>query len=145
VKLANWNMFAVWFFLPHTLAMGWIAFAGRMLLELLGANTQEGDIPGRLAGMVIWLTVIVLVRHRFAGKLPIVGNPAGNGYRFAHRLLFIANILAALLLAFEFKKPYLDNHDLIHVLSTFTDAFGYWVMGMWAVGLSFLYQSTLKK
>lgn len=144
MKLAKWNVFALWFFLPHTLVMGWMAFFGRMLLELLGTNTIEGDIPGRLAGMVIWLTVLVLVQHRL-GELPIQGQRDGNGYRLGHRLLLAANILAALLLAFEFKKPYIDNHDLVHVLSTFTDAFGYWVMGLWAVGLSFLYQSTLKK
>jgi hypothetical protein len=29
------------------------------------------------------------------------------------------------------------------VLNGFTDAFGYWVMALWVIGFSFLYQSSL--
>jgi hypothetical protein len=143
MKYPNVNVFALWFFLPHTLAMGWVAFAGRMLLELLGATTREGDIPGRLAGAVLLFTIIFVIRHLRHGVLPIVGQAGGSGYALGHKLVLIANLLAASLLFFELMRPTMTSYNWIHILSTFTDAFGYWVMGLWAIGLSLLYQSTL--
>jgi hypothetical protein len=37
----------------------------------------------------------------------------------------------------------ISSHNLISVLSKFTDAFGYWVLALWAIGFSFIYQSAL--
>lgn len=142
MKFSKLNLFAAWFFIPETLAMGWVAFAGRMLLELLGVNTEEEGIPGRLVGALLLLGVVSVVQV-MRGSLAPVGNAAGQGYRFGHRLVLAANILAALLFIFPFTWYLLPNRDVVMVYAKFADAFGYWVMAMWGIGFSFIYQSGL--
>ena len=141
---ARINLFFTWFFIPQTLVMGWVAAAGRIVLELSGADTQEGDIPGRLAGALLLMGALYLVLH-FRRSFPLEGNPEGTGYQFGHRLLLAANLLAAVLFIFPFTRHLIENRDALMVATKFTTAFGYWVMALWAVGLSFLYQSTLPK
>ncbi|ADL56049.1 hypothetical protein [Gallionella capsiferriformans] len=136
------NLFIAWFLIPQTLGMGWVAFAGRMLLEVLGVNTHEGDIPGRLVGAVLIFGTVYLILH-FRGSLPPEGNPTGKGFGFGQRLVLAANLLAALFVIFQFTQFLIESHDLRLVLNGFTDAFGYWVMALWVIGFSFLYQSSL--
>ncbi|MFA6920291.1 MAG: hypothetical protein WC216_00465 [Gallionella sp.] len=142
MKYPNFNIFIAWFLIPQTLAMGWLAFAGRMLLELFGIDTQEQGIPGRIVGALILLGAIYLIRHLQGGTLPIAGNPDGKGYRFGHRMIMAGNCLAACLFIFQFTRHWLTDPNIVLVLSQFTTAFGYWVMALWAIGFSFLYQST---
>lgn len=139
---ARINIFVAWFLIPLTLGMGWVAFAGRMLLELLGVNTHEGDIPGRIVGAVLLFGAVFLVLH-FRGSLPPEGKPTGKGFNFGQRLVLAANLLASLFCLFQFTQFLIENHDLRLVLNGFTDAFGYWVMALWVIGFSFLYQSSL--
>ncbi|BBI99915.1 hypothetical protein FGKAn22_16080 [Ferrigenium kumadai] len=136
------NLFLAWFFIPQTLAMGWVAAVGRTLLDALGATTFEGDIPGRIVGALLSLMVVYLVLH-FRGSLPPEGKPEGNGYRFGQRIVLLGNVLAALLFVFQFFEPSISDHNTHLILQKFTTAFGYWAMGCWAVGFSFLYQSSL--
>ncbi len=139
--LARINLFFAWFFLPQTLAMGWVAAIGRVVLELLGANTIEGDIPGRMVGALLLLTAIYLVVH-FRRSLPLEGNANGKGYRMGHRIVLFGNVLAAMLFVFQFFAPYIDGHNTHLILDRFTTAFGYWAMACWVVGFGLLYQST---
>lgn len=136
------NLFFAWFLIPQTVAMGFVAFAGRMLLELLGVNTQEGDIPGRLVGAILLFGAIYLIMH-FRGSLPPEGKPEGKGFAFGQRLVLAANVLASLFCLYQFSQFSIQSHDLKLVLNGFTDAFGYWVMALWLIGFSFLYQSSL--
>ncbi|MDZ4200976.1 MAG: hypothetical protein U1C96_02395 [Gallionella sp.] len=136
------NLFLAWFFIPQTLAMGWVAAVGRVLLEALGVATYEGDIPGRIIGALLLLALVYLVFH-FRGSLPPEGKPEGNGYRFGHRAVLLGNGLAAALFVFQFFAPSIGDYNTHLVLNKFTTAFGYWAMGCWAVGFSFLYQSSL--
>ena len=132
-----------WFLIPQTLAMGWVAAVGRMLLELFGTETHEEGIPGRIVGALLLLGVVLVLRRLFGGILPIVGNPNGNGYRVGHRLILAANILAAALFIFQLVWHWIPSPDVVMVLAQFTSAFGYWVMALWAAGFSLIYQSTL--
>ena len=142
VKLADLNIFAAWFFIPQTLVMGWVAFAGRLVLELFGMPTSEEAIPGRIVGALMLLFAVYVLRILLGNTLPIIGNPGGNGYRLGHRLILSANILAATLFIFQLGWHLLPNPSVVLVLSDFTSAFGYWVMALWAIGFSFVYQST---
>jgi hypothetical protein len=128
--------------IPVNFLLGWVAFAGRMLLELLGVSTPEGSIPGIIVGVLLVYAVVFLIRH-VRGELWPLGNPAGNGYLLGLRLVLAANVLAILILLFRLSGFMLSNHDVVVLFDHFTDAFGYWVMGMWAIGFSFLYQSSL--
>ncbi len=70
-----------------------------------------------------------------------MGNPQGNGFRLGQRIVLAANVLAGLLFTFQLTFTLIDSHNLFLVLNKFTTAFGYWVMAMWMVGFSLLYQS----
>ena len=140
--LSRINMFVAWFLIPQTLGMGWVAFVGRMLLELLGVATHEGDIPGRLVGALLLFGAVYLVLY-FRGSLPPEGKPTGKGYQFGQRLVLAGNLLASLFCIFQFTHLLIENHDVRLVLDGFTNAFGYWSMALWVVGFSFLYQSAL--
>jgi len=141
MKLPNLNIFMAWFLIPQTLAMGWVAFVGRMALELFGVSTQEEGIPGRIVGALLLLSMVFVARHLLGGTLPIVGNPHGKGYHFGHRVVLAANVLAATLFVFQLSWHWLPNPEVIMVLASLTSAFGYWVMALWAIGFSFIYQS----
>lgn len=138
------NLFMAWFFIPQTLAMGFVAAIGRVMLELLGVTTHEGDIPGRIVGALLLFGAVYLVLH-FRGSLPPEGKPEGNGFRFGHRLVLAGNLLAGLFIIFQLTHPLIESRDVWLVLNGFTDAFGYWTMACWVVGFSFLYQSSLPK
>ncbi len=138
------NMFVAWFFIPLTLSMGWVAAIGRVVLELLGVTTHEGDIPGRIVGALLLFGAVYTVLH-LRGSLPPVGKPEGNGFRFGQRLVLAGNLLSGLFIIFQFTFPLIGNRELHLVLDRFTNAFGYWAMAFWLVGFSFLYQSSLPK
>ncbi len=142
MKLPELNIFVAWFLIPQTLAMGWVAAVGRVVLELFGTDTQEEGIPGRIVGALLLLGTVFVLRRLLGGILPIVGDPDGKGYRWGHRLILIGNILAAALFVFQMAWHWLPSPDVVMVLAQFTSAFGYWVMPLWAVGFSLLYQST---
>jgi hypothetical protein len=142
MKFANINLFVAWFLIPQTLVMGWVAFAGRMLLEVFGVSTAEEAIPGRILGAVLLLGAIFLIQF-WRGSLAPLGKPEGKGFRFGHRLVLVANVLAALLFVFPLTWHWIPSQNAVMVLSKFAVAFGYWVMALWAVGFSFIYQSSL--
>jgi hypothetical protein len=143
MKLENLNVFIAWFLIPQTLAMGWIAFFGRMVLELFGIVTQEEAIPGRLVGALVLLVMVWVIRKLMGDNLPLVGNSSGKGFRTGHRLISFANILAAALFVFQICWHWLPNPEMTYIIANFTSAFGYWVMALWAIGFSLVYQSTL--
>ncbi|MGA7594600.1 MAG: hypothetical protein WCA64_05320 [Gallionella sp.] len=142
MKLPALNIFIAWFMIPQTLAMGWLAALGRLTMELFGTDSPEEGIPGRIVGALLLLGAVFVVRRLFGGTLPIVGNPDGNGYLFGHRLILTGNILAAALFVFQLAWHWIPSAAAVMVLAQFTSAFGYWVMALWAMGFSFLYQST---
>ena len=142
MKYPNLNIFAAWFFMAQTLAMGWVAAAGNILLQMLGVPTHEGDIPGRIVGALLLLLIIYLVWH-FLRALPPQGKPEGNGYKPGHRVVLAGNILACLLFVFHFFAPGIDSYNTHLVLNTFTTSFGYFAMGCFAIGFSLIYQSSL--
>ena len=142
MKYPNVNIFAAWFFLTHMVIAGWVAAAGNLLLEMLGVPTQEGFIPGRMVGALLLLLIIYLVWH-FMRALPPQGKPEGSGYRIGHRVVFAANILAFLLLLFQYFESGIEGYNTHLVLERFTTAFGYFAMGCYAIGFSLIYQSSL--
>ena len=142
MKYPNVNIFAAWFFLTNMVIAGWVAAAGNLLLEMLGVPTQEGFIPGRMVGALLLLLIIYLVWH-FMRALPPQGKPEGNGFRIGHRVVFAANILAFLLLLFQYFESGIEGYNTHLVLERFTTAFGYFAMGCYAIGFSLIYQSSL--
>jgi hypothetical protein len=142
MKYPNVNLFAAWFFLAHLVVMGWVAAAGNFLLELMGVHTQEGFIPGRMAGALLLMFAIYLVFY-FMRALPPQGKPEGYGYAIGHRVVFAANIFACLLIAFQYFEPGITDHNTHLILDQFATTFGYFAMACFAIGFSLIYQSSL--
>lgn len=142
MRYPNVNVFAAWFLMLQTLAMGWVAAAGRVVLELLGVATTEGDIPGRVVGALLLLLIVFMVWYFMRG-LPPQGKPEGNGFKLGHRLLLAGNAMAASLFVFHFFAAGIDDYNTHLVLNKFTTSFGYFSMGFFAVGFSLVYQSSL--
>ncbi len=142
MKYPNVNIFAAWFLIFQTLAMGWVAASGNVLLQMLGVPSHEGDIPGRIVGALLLFLIIYLVWHFMRG-LPPQGKPDGNGYKLGHRLLLAGNLLAGLLFVFQFFAASIDGYNTHLILNKFTTAFGYFAMGCFAIGFSLVYQSAL--
>ncbi len=142
MKYPNLNVFLAWFLIPQTLAMGWVAAAGNLLLQTLGVPAQEGDVPGRIIGALLLLLIVYLVWHFLRG-LPPQGKPEGNGYRAGHRLVLAGNILAGLLFMFHFFATGIASYNTHLILDKFTTSFGYLAIGCFAVGFSMIYQSAL--
>lgn len=142
MKYPNVNIFAAWFLIFQTLAMGWVAAAGNVLLQMLGVPSHEGDIPGRIVGALLLFLIIYLVWHFMRG-LPPQGKPDGNGYKLGHRLLLAGNLLAGLLFVFQFFATSIDDYNTHLILNKFTTAFGYFAIGCFAIGFSLVYQSSL--
>lgn len=142
MKYPNLNVFVAWFLIIETLARGWVAAVGRIVLELGGMETELEGIPGQVVGALLLLILMLIVR-RFIGEFPPLGKPEGNGYGFGHKLVLIANVAAGLLFIFPFTYQFLQNRDVIMVVSKVVVALGYLSIGMSAVGFSLIYQSSL--
>jgi hypothetical protein len=142
MKYPNLNIFAAWFFLVHMVVTGWVAAAGNMLLEMLGVATHEGFIPGHMVGVLLLIFVVYLVWY-FMRVLPPQGNPEGNGYTIGHRVVLAANVLAFVLVVFQFTESGIGDYNMHMVLDKLSTAFGYVAMGCFAVGFSLVYQSSM--
>jgi hypothetical protein len=141
MRFANLNLFVAWFLIPETLIMGWLAAVGRVVLELCGLATTEEGVPGRLVGAILLFAVIFFV-YKMRGSLPPEGDPRGSSYGFGHKLVLLGNVLAVGLFLFPFTSQLVDSKLLLMLISRFTVAFGYLAVGCWAIGFSFLYQSS---
>jgi len=141
---ARINLFFAWFFIPLVLMPEQVFAVGRYALEMLGVVTQEGDIPGRMVGALLLLAVVYLVQH-FRGSLPPAGKPEGNGFLLGYRVVLAANLLAFMLLLFPFAHYFqlIESRNVVMVLGKLAIIFGYVALAGWAVGFSFLYQSSL--
>lgn len=142
MKFPNLNVFAAWFFMIQTVAMGWVAATGGLFLTMISIPAQEGDIPSRLVGALLLLMVIYLVWHFMRG-LPPKGVPEVSGFLIGHRILLAGNLMAASLFIFHFFAPGIESYNLHLVLNKFTTAFGYLAMGCFAIGFSLVYQSSM--
>lgn len=136
------KMFVAWFLIFQVLGMEQIGGLGRFVLGIFGAAIPEQAVPGYLVGSLLLLGAIFVVQHLY-GPLPPQGKAEGNGYRFGSRLVLAANVLAAAMVLFTFTYPLMENRDIVVMLSWFTNVFSFLAVACWAVGFSFLYQSSL--
>lgn len=141
MKLSELNLFAAWFLIPQTLAMGWFSTAGGFLLRLAGVDEPEDGPASRLVGAALLLAGVLAARL-WLGFLPIVGDPAGKGYRGGHQLLLGGNLLAGFVFLFPFFFNLLPGHTLMLLASVMAILFGCIAMALWAIGLSLVHQST---
>lgn len=143
MKYPRVNIFAAWFFMVDTLFMGWVAKTGEILLQLLGIPAVEGDIPSRIIGTLLLLVAVFAVLY-FRKSLPPEGTPGEKDYLFGHRLVLIGNVMALCLFVFQMFATTITDYNTHLVLNKFTTAFGYLCMGFFAVGFSFIYQSSMR-
>jgi hypothetical protein len=143
MKYPKVNIFAAWFFMVNTLFMGWVAATGEIALKLFGVPAVEGDVPSRIVGTLFLFAAVFAVLH-FRKSLPPEGMPGEKDYLFGHRLVLVGNLLALSLFVFQMFATTISDYNTHLVLNKFTTAFGYLCMGFFAVGFSFIYQSSMR-
>ncbi len=144
MKYPQVNIFAAWFFMVDTIFMGWVAKTGEILLQLLGVPAVEGDVPSRIIGALLLLIAMFAVLY-FLKRLPPEGAPGEKDYLFGHRLVLIGNLLALSLFVFQMFATTIADYNTHLILNKFTTAFGYLCLGFFAVGFSFIYQSSMRQ
>lgn len=142
MRYPNLNVFAAWFFILQTLAMGLLATVGHGVLEILGVSTPDGAAPGSIVGALLLFGAVFMVWH-FRGSLPPQGKPEGSGYVLGHRLMLAGNVLAAVLFVFSLFATSIGDHNAHVILEKFSIASGYIAIACWAMGFSLIYQSAL--
>lgn len=143
MKYPKTNIFAAWFFMVQTIFMGWVAAAGEISLKLFGVPAVEGDVPSRIIGAILLFAGVFAVLY-FRKSLPPEGVPGEKDYLFGHRLVLIGNLLALCLFVFQMFATTISDYNTHLVLNKFTTAFGYLCLGFFAVGFSFIYQSSMR-
>ncbi len=143
MKYAKVNIFAAWFFMVHTIFMGWVAATGEIVLKIFGVPAVEGDVPSRIVGALLLFAAVFAVLY-FRKSLPPEGAPGEKDFHFGHRLVLIGNVLALCLFVFQLVATTISDYNTHLVLNKFTTAFGYLCLGFFAVGFSFIYQSSMR-
>lgn len=139
---ARINLFVAWFLIPMTLGMEQVGGVGRFVFGIFGITLPEEAVPAYIVGALLLLGAVFVVQH-FYGPLPPEGKPEGKGFRFGHRAVLAGNLLAGAMVLFTFTYPLIENRDVVVLLSWFTNVFSFIAVSCWAVGFSFLYQSSL--
>lgn len=143
MKYPQVNIFAAWFFMVHTIFMGWVAKTGEIVLQLLNIPAVEGDVPSRVIGAILLFVGVYAVLY-FRKSLPPEGTPGEKDFLFGHRLVLVGNVLALCLFVFQMVATTITDYNTHLVLNKFTTAFGYLCLGFFAVGFSFIYQSSMR-
>lgn len=143
MKYPQVNIFAAWFFMVHTIFMGWVTKTGEILLQLLSIPAVEGDVPSRVIGAILLFVGVYAVLY-FRKSLPPEGTPGEKDFLFGHRLVLVGNVLALCLFVFQMVATTITDYNTHLVLNKFTTAFGYLCLGFFAVGFSFIYQSSMR-
>jgi hypothetical protein len=137
------NLFAAWFMVLQIFFSSVLAQVGAGLLGALGMPAPLADQYGWLVGALILLLVLIILR-RVMGELPPgTGKPGGKGYKFGHGLVLASSVLALGTYILPFFISGIQNPGTLDAVSTLIIGLMYPALGLFGVGMSFIYQSAL--
>jgi hypothetical protein len=139
---ARINLFVGWFFVLQIFINNVLAEIGFGILTLLGMPLPLGEKLGWLVGAVCFIALLFVVRVFFGELPPGVGKKTGNGYKFGHGLILFSSLLAIVVYVVPFFIHDVPRGLQIVVVRT-TVGMLYPALGMFVVGVSFIYQSAL--
>jgi hypothetical protein len=86
----------------------------------------------------------LLFLRRWVGELPPgTGRPGGKGYKLGHGLVLVSSVLALGAYVLPFFISGIQNPGTLEAVSTLIVGMMYPALGLFGIGLSFIYQSTL--
>jgi hypothetical protein len=140
---AKINLFAAWFMVLQIFFSSVLAQVGAGLLGALGMPAPLDDQYGWLVGALILSSALFILR-RVMGELPPgTGKPGGKGYKFGHGLVLASSVLALGTYILPFFISGIQNPGTLDALSTLIIGLMYPALGLFGVGMSFIYQSAL--
>jgi hypothetical protein len=139
--LAKINLFVAWFLMVQIFFRNMLTIVGTWLLYTLGMPAPLHEQFGWLAGGLMLVSVLLVMRN-FLGELPPgVGKRDGKGYRFGHRVLFANSLLAFGVYILPMLVNIIHTENLQVLVSMFVIDFMYMALAAFGVGVSLIYQS----
>ena len=140
---AKINLFVGWFMTLQVFFSMVLAQLGTGLLSVVGIAAQRDEQFGWLLGALILLSVLLILRN-VAGELPPgTGKPGGKGYKLGHGLVLVSSVLTFGAYVLPFFISDIQNPGTLQAVSTLIVGLMYPALGLFGIGLSFIYQSTL--
>ena len=140
---AKVNLFAAWFMVLQIFFSSVLAQVGAGLLGALGMPAPLDDQYGWLVGALILSSALFILR-RVMGELPPgTGKLGGKGYKFGHGLVLASSVLALGTYILPFFISGIQNPGTLDAVSTLIIGLMYPALGLFGVGMSFIYQSAL--
>ena len=140
---AKINLFVAWFMVLQIFFSSVLAQVGAGLLGALGMPAPLDDQYGWLVGALILSSALFILR-RVMGELPPgTGKPGGKGYKFGHGLVLASSVLALGTYILPFFISGIQNPGTLDAVSTLIIGLMYPALGLFGVGMSFIYQSAL--
>ena len=140
---AKINLFVGWFMTLQVFFSTVLAQLGTVLLGVLGMPAPLDDQFGWLLGALILLSVLFILRNVIGELPPGTGRPGGKGYKLGHGLVLASSLLALGAYVLPFFISNIQNPGTLEALSTFIVGLMYPALGLFGIGMSFIYQSTL--
>ena len=138
---AKINLFVAWFLMLQIFFRNQLTFLGAWLLGILG---MPAPLPAQfswLAGSLILVALLLVLRNVIGELPPGAGKRDGKGYRVGHRFLSASSVLAFGVYILPVVVERLPNEYLQVTVSMFVIDFMYVSLAVFGVGISLIYQS----
>ena len=141
--LAKFNLFSAWFLMVQIFFRNGLTTIGVWLLANLGMPAPLHEQFGWLAGALMLVSVLLIIRNSLGELLPGVGQRGGKGYKLGHLLLSVSSLLALGIYILPMLIERIPGEFLQVTVSMFMVDFMYMALAVFGVGVSLIYQSSL--
>ena len=138
---AKVNLFVAWFLITQIFLRNVLTILGAWLLFTLGMPAPLHEKFGWLAGSLILVTALFILRHLMGELPPGTGKREGKGYRMGHRVLFASSLLALGVYVLPIVETNIHSEFMMVTVVMFVMDFTYIAMALFGVGISLIYQS----
>lgn len=138
---AKVNLFVAWFLITQIFLRNVLTIVGNWLLFALGMPAPLHEQFGWLAGSLICVTALFILRHVLGELPPGIGKPEGKGYVLGHRVLFASSLLALGVYVLPIVETEIQSELMRVTLVMFVTDFTYIAMAIFGVAISLIYQS----
>lgn len=139
--LAKINLFLAWFLMVQIFFRNMLTIVGAWLLHTLGMPAPLHEQFGWLAGALVLVSVLLIIRNAMGELPPGVGKQEGKGYQLGHRVLFASSLLAFGVYILPMVVNSIHSEYLQEMVSMFVIDFMYLALAVFGVGVSLIYQS----
>lgn len=139
--LAKINLFVAWFLMVQIFFRNMLTSVGTWMLHTLGMPVPLDEQFGWLAGALMLVSALLVLRNAMGELPPGVGKREGKGYQIGHRVLFAGSLLAFGVYILPMVVNIIHSEDLQVLVSMFVIDFMYMSLAVFGVGVSLIYQS----